>query len=49
MTGEPGESEPTATHRDVLAYALASIGGQERPGQVEMADAIASALSLIHI
>ncbi len=43
MTGEPGESEPTATHRDVLAYAVASIGGQERPGQVEMADAIASA------
>ena len=45
MTGEPGESEPTATHRDVLAYAVASIGGQERPGQVEMADAIASTFS----
>ena len=43
MTGEPGESKPTATHRDVLAHAVASIGGQERPGQVEMADAIASA------
>ncbi len=45
MTGKPGESEPTATHRDVLAYAVASIGGQERPGQVEMADAIASSFS----
>ena len=45
MTGEPGESEPTVTHRDVLAYAVASIGGQERPGQVEMADAIASTFS----
>ena len=43
MTGEPGESGPTITHRDVLAYAVNSIGGQERPGQVEMADAIASA------
>ena len=43
MTGKSGESEPTATHRDVLAYAVGSIGGQERPGQVEMADAIASA------
>jgi ATP-dependent DNA helicase DinG len=42
VTGEPGEREPIATHRDVLAYAVASIGGQERPGQVEMADAIAS-------
>ena len=45
MTGKPGEREPTATHRDVLAYAVASIGGQERPGQVEMADAIASTFS----
>jgi ATP-dependent DNA helicase DinG len=45
VTGEPGESEPTAIHRDVLAYAVASIGGQERPGQVEMADAIASSFS----
>jgi len=28
-------------HRDVLAAAVEAIGGTERPGQVEMADAIA--------
>jgi ATP-dependent DNA helicase DinG len=31
-------------HRAVLAAAVAEIGGQERPGQVEMADAVANAL-----
>ena len=45
MTGESGESEPTVTHRDVLAYAVASIGGQERPGQVEMAHAVEAAIA----
>jgi ATP-dependent DNA helicase DinG len=31
-------------HRDVLAAAVEAIGGTERPGQVEMADAIAECL-----
>ena len=31
-------------HRDVLAAAVKAIGGTERPGQVEMADAIAECL-----
>jgi ATP-dependent DNA helicase DinG len=31
-------------HRAVLAAAVASIGGAERPGQLEMADAVADAL-----
>ena len=44
MTGEPG-GKPAATHRDVLAYAVSGIGGAERPGQVAMADAIASAFA----
>ncbi len=34
----------TADHRDVLAAAVAGIDGSERPGQVDMADAIAHAL-----
>ena len=34
-----------ALHQKVLAHAVGSIGGQERPGQVEMADAVAAAIS----
>ena len=34
-----------ALHQKVLAHAVESIGGQERPGQVEMADAVAAAIS----
>ncbi len=34
-----------ANHRDVLASAVEGIGGRERPGQVEMADAVADALT----
>jgi ATP-dependent DNA helicase DinG len=45
VTEEPGESGRPVTHRDVLAYAVSGLGGQERPGQVSMADAIASALA----
>ena len=45
MTDEPGESDSPVSHRDVLAYAVDGIGGSERPGQVAMADAIASALA----
>ena len=49
MTDEPATGGPAGTpstgpsHRDVLAYAVSSLGGAERPGQVAMADAIASA------
>ena len=35
-------------HRDVLATAVKAIGGSERPGQVEMADAIAECLESDH-
>jgi ATP-dependent DNA helicase DinG len=35
-------------HRDVLAAAVRAIGGTERPGQVEMADAIAECLESDH-
>ncbi len=34
-----------ALHRKVLAHAVESIAGQERSGQVEMADAVAEAMS----
>jgi ATP-dependent DNA helicase DinG len=37
-----------AGHRDVLAAAVKAIGGTERPGQVEMADAIAECLESDH-
>ncbi len=45
MTDEPGKSDSPVTHRDVLAYAVDGLGGSERPGQVAMSDAIASALA----
>ena len=32
-------------HRAVLAAAVSEIGGQERPGQVAMADAVADSLT----
>ncbi len=38
---------PAAAHsrvREVLAAAVAALGGQERPGQVEMAEAVAAAM-----
>jgi ATP-dependent DNA helicase DinG len=35
-------------HRDVLTAAVTAIGGTERPGQVEMADAIAECLESDH-
>ena len=35
---------PTSRVRDVLAAAVAALGGQERPGQVRMAEAVARAL-----
>ena len=33
------------TVRDVLATAVAALGGEERPGQIEMADAVAEAMT----
>ncbi|NYE69324.1 ATP-dependent DNA helicase [Microlunatus parietis] len=44
-TAQVRESETTEPgHRKVLDAAVSGISGQERPGQVEMADAIAAAL-----
>ena len=40
---EPAEAPTEHGHRAVLHAAVAEIGGAERPGQVEMADAIAEA------
>lgn len=37
--------EQTPTPREVLAAVVAELGGQERPGQVAMAEAVAEALS----
>ncbi len=37
-------TEPDPTVRDVLAHAVEALGGQERPGQVQMAEAVAEAL-----
>ena len=36
---------PTTSVRDVLAGAVAELGGEERPGQIRMAEAVARALS----
>ncbi len=49
MTGAiKAASSLEAGHRDVLAAAVKAIGGTERPGQVEMADAIAGCLESDH-
>jgi ATP-dependent DNA helicase DinG len=47
VEGHPEPStrpEPVEGHRAVLNAAVAEIGGTERPGQIQMADAIAEAL-----
>ena len=36
---------PTTSVRAVLAGAVAELGGEERPGQIRMAEAVARALS----
>jgi ATP-dependent DNA helicase DinG len=46
--GIKAASSLEAGHRDVLAAAVQAIGGTERPGQVEMADAIAECLESDH-
>ena len=48
MTGATKASGLSVGHRDVLAAAVSGIGGTERPGQVEMADAIAESLESGH-
>jgi len=48
VTGATKASGLTVGHRDVLAAAVNGIGGTERPGQVEMADAIAESLESGH-
>lgn len=47
MTKQAPSAPPTSTlpgHREVLGRAVETIGGQQRSGQVEMADAVAAAL-----
>jgi ATP-dependent DNA helicase DinG len=44
VTGATKAAGLTVGHRDVLAAAVKAIGGTDRPGQVEMADAIAASL-----
>jgi ATP-dependent DNA helicase DinG len=44
MTAVTSSSGLEVGHRDVLAAAVKAIGGTDRPGQVEMADAIAESL-----
>jgi ATP-dependent DNA helicase DinG len=48
VTGATKASGLTVGHRDVLAAAVKRIGGTERRGQVEMADAIAETLESGH-
>jgi len=44
VTGATKAAGLAVGHRDVLAAAVKAIGGTDRPGQVEMADAIAASL-----
>jgi ATP-dependent DNA helicase DinG len=44
MTAATKASSLDVGHRDVLAAAVRAIGGTDRPGQVEMADAVAESL-----
>ena len=39
------ESPPTSRVREVLAGAVEALGGQERPGQIQMAEAVARAMT----
>jgi ATP-dependent DNA helicase DinG len=48
MTAVTKASSLEVGHRDVLGAAVKAIGGTDRPGQVEMADAIASSLESDH-
>ena len=48
MTAVTKASRLEVGHRDVLGAAVKAIGGTDRPGQVEMADAIASSLESDH-
>jgi ATP-dependent DNA helicase DinG len=48
MTATTSASSLDVAHRNVLAAAVRAIGGTNRPGQVEMADAIAESLESDH-
>jgi len=48
VTGGTKAVSLAAAHRDVLAAAVQAIGGAERAGQVEMADAVADSLESDH-
>ncbi len=41
---EPSEPHDAVSVRDVLAAAVTALGGEERPGQVQMAEAVADAM-----
>ncbi len=45
MPADPDELPGKALVRDVLAVAVDALGGEERPGQVAMAEAVATAMS----
>jgi ATP-dependent DNA helicase DinG len=44
VEAQPPDSPARPGVREVLAAAVASLGGQERPGQVQMAEAVATAM-----
>ena len=44
MPADPPADPKPSRVREVLAEAVEALGGQERPGQVEMAEAVAGAL-----
>ncbi|WP_231123223.1 ATP-dependent DNA helicase [Nocardioides sambongensis] len=45
MSAEPSESTPSSPVRDTLAAAVSALGGQQRDGQVTMAEAVAAAMT----
>ena len=42
---DPAETLPEPSVRELLAAAVAGVGGTERPGQVQMAEAVAAAMT----
>ncbi|TYL51327.1 ATP-dependent DNA helicase [Nocardioides sp. BGMRC 2183] len=45
MSAAPSESSPSSPVRDTLAAAVDALGGQQRDGQVAMAEAVAAAMT----
>ena len=48
VTDEPPAKAGKRSVREVLAAAVEALGGQERSGQIEMAEAVADAMKLVH-